>query len=274
MSEPRLLERQRLLLRLLHALGTSVERLEFQNLLFLHGQEGSATAAYEFVPNRMGAFSFTADADRRKLVERGLLAHDEHDWRLTGAGEEAIAPIADAHLADFARRHRDLHGDALVAEARRRFPRLVAEPAAVATLGYQERSIESYLNRLASAGVTLLCDVRRNPLSRKFGFSKRTLATCCDGVGIRYEHLPELGIASEQRRGLETQAQYDALFAEYRRTSLPQQTDALARIATWVKGGERIALTCYEKLPEQCHRHAVAEALEATFGKGFAARHL
>jgi uncharacterized protein (DUF488 family) len=120
----------------------------------------------------------------------------------------------------------------------------------------------------------LLCDARRNPISRKYGFSKGTLSKGCEGVGIRYEHLPELGIASEQRQSLETQADYDALFAEYERTSLPQQTEILAKIARWVRAGERVALTCYERLPQQCHRHCVAEALEGTFGKRFAAKHL
>ena len=120
----------------------------------------------------------------------------------------------------------------------------------------------------------MLCDVRRNPLSRKYGFSKGTLAKGCEGVGVRYEHLPELGIPSDQRRGLETQADYDELFAEYERTSLPHQNQALATIAHWVRAGERVALTCYELLPEQCHRHCVAEALESSFGKGFAAQHL
>ena len=126
--------------------------------------------------------------------------------------------------------------------------------------------LESYLNRLLRAGVTLLCDVRRNPLSRKYGFSKGTLSKACEGVGIRYEHLPELGIASEERRELETQADYDALFAEYERESLPKQTAALAKIRGWVEAGERVALTCFERLPHQCHRHCVAEALDQRGG--------
>jgi uncharacterized protein (DUF488 family) len=144
----------------------------------------------------------------------------------------------------------------------------------VQTLGYEGHTLESYLNVLLRGGVTLLCDVRRNPLSRKYGFSKSALARGCENVGVRYEHLPELGIASEKRRSLETQADYDALFAEYERTSLPTQGEALTRIAEWVRQGERVALTCYEHLPHQCHRHCVAEALAERFGDDFAARHL
>ena len=252
------------------------------------------------MPYRLGALSFTSYADRRKLVERGLLADDEEDWRLTEDGRKAIGRTTDPELSAFARRHRDLRGDALVAETYRRFPyyatrseiservlrgdsaalerieaaRPVGRLAAVSTLGYEGRTLESYLNELLRPGVTLLCDTRRNAISRKYGFSKSTLSNGCEGVGIRYEHLPELGIASEQRRSLETQADYDALFAEYERTNLPQQTETLAKIAGWVKAGERVTLTCYERLPQHCHRHCVAEALESTFGREFAARHL
>jgi uncharacterized protein (DUF488 family) len=93
-------------------------------------------------------------------------------------------------------------------------------------------------------------------------------------MDIRYEHLPELGIASEQRRSLKTQEDYDALFMEYEREHLPQQGAALSKIAEWVRSGERVALTCYERLPQRCHRHCVAEALENKFGKEFATNHL
>jgi hypothetical protein len=298
-AAPVLFERQRLLLGLLDALGGKAGRLDFQKLLFLYCQEGGIAGAYDFVPYRFGAFSFTSYADRRKLVERGLLADDD-DWQLTEDGRKAIGRMADLQVSAFARRHRNLRGDALVAETYRRFPyyatrsevsqqvlrgdvgalerieaaRPVGKPAAVSTIGYEGRTLERYLNDLLRSGVTLLVDARRNPISRKYGFSKGTLSKCCEGVGIRYQHLPELGIASEQRQTLETQADYDALFAEYERTTLPQQTEALAKIAAWVGAGERIALTCYERLPQQCHRHCVAEALEGTFGKGFAATHL
>jgi uncharacterized protein (DUF488 family) len=140
--------------------------------------------------------------------------------------------------------------------------RPVATSPGLCTIGYEGSTLENYLNRLLRAGVTLLCDVRRNPLSRKYGFSKGTLSHACENVGIRYEHLPELGIASDQRRELNTQEDYDALFEIYERDSLPHQTAALARIRSWINEGYRVALTCFEKLPHQCHRHCVAEALE------------
>jgi uncharacterized protein (DUF488 family) len=144
----------------------------------------------------------------------------------------------------------------------------------LATIGYEGLTLESYLNKLLRAGVTVLCDVRRNAISRKYGFSKSTLSMGCEGVGIRYEHLRELGIVSDKRRNLETQADYDALFAEYERESLPKQGAAIGQIHCLIESGERVALTCYERLPQQCHRRCVAEAVAKAHGSRLKAQHL
>ena len=297
-----LFDRQKRLLALLDALGGSVPSLDFQKLLFLYCQEAEETPTYEFVPYRFGGFSFTSYADKRRLIERDLLGNQEQAWILTESGKAAAVVSAPVRLSmnRFAARHVGLHGDALVAEAYRRHPYYAirsemadrvlardaetlatiakAQPAAgragLCTIGYEGRSLEGYLNLLIRCGVTLLCDVRRNALSRKYGFSKSTLAKGCEGVGIRYEHLPELGIASEDRRGLKTQADYDALFTDYKCRSLPRLQDALATIRSWVKKGERVALTCFERRPEQCHRQCVAEVLERSFGRTFTPLHL
>jgi hypothetical protein len=297
-----LFDRQKRLLALLNALGGSVGSLDFQKLLFLYCQEVEEVPSYEFVPYRFGGFSFTSYADKRKLIASGLLEDEERSWKLTEAGRQAVTLTGTVRMKmdQFSRQRAGLRGDALVAEAYRKHPwhatrsemaeRVLAGDAAalaaieaarpaagqpgVCTIGYEGKSLEDYLNRLLRQGVTLLCDVRRNPLSRKYGFSKGTLSKGCEGVGIRYEHLPELGISSDDRRELHTQADYDALFATYERDSLPQQTAALERIRAWVAAGERVALTCYELLPHQCHRHCVAEALEQQFGQTFSPTHL
>jgi len=299
-TTPMLFSRQRQLLQLLDALGGTSCMLDFQKLLFLYCQESSTgEAPYDFVPYKFGAFSFTSYADRRKLIERGLL-EDEDGWQITAEGRKIIGRTMDMQLAAFAKRHRGLHGDALVADTYRRFPffatrseiaervlkgdddalarikavRTKATGPALSTIGYEGHTLESYLTILLKSGVTLLCDVRRNPMSRKYGFSKNTLARGCEGVGIRYEHLPELGIASEQRQSLDTQADYDALFADYERTWLPKQGSALKQIQGWIEAGERVTLTCYEHQPNQCHRHCVAEALAGKASKHLTAKHL
>lgn len=293
-------ERQRILLQLLSALGGSVRNLEFQKMLFLYCEEPDSGRPYHFVPYKYGAFSFTSYADRRKLIALGLVAEDEGYWKLTDEGRRLAEASPDMLLASFIDRLDGLRGDDLVANTYRRFPyyatrseiadrllagdakalkriaeeKLKVEPRPLQTIGYEGHALESYLNALLRAGVTLLCDVRRNPMSRKFGFAKTTLSNACNGVGIRYEHLPELGIESDQRRELETQEDYDALFAVYERQCLPKQLEALDRIREWIAQGERVALTCYEHLPHKCHRHCVSNALEAMSNGQLKAGHL
>jgi uncharacterized protein (DUF488 family) len=203
-------------------------------------------------------------------------------------------------MGAFVRRYGTLRGYPLVAEVYRRYPYFAVRStildkvlptaderetvaracppkrgAGMVTVGYAGRSLEGYLNVLLLAGVTMLCDVRANPLSRKYGFSKGTLSLACEGVGIRYEHVPELGIPSANRQQLKVQADYDRLFTIYRRDVLPNQTVALERIGRWVADdGQLVALTCYERLPEQCHRHCVADALEQRFGVLLSPSHL
>ena len=294
-------ERQARLLVFLDALGGRIGALDFQKLLFLFCQE-QLTATYEFVPYSYGGFSFTSYADKRRLIERDFLVNDEHAWELTSAGRAAsVVSIFERTSWDqFAARYRKLRGDDLVCEAYRLYPyyairseiagRVLRKDSAaldaieaarpshgapgICTIGYEGRSLEGYLNRLIRAGVSLLCDVRRNPLSRKYGFAKNTLAKSCNGTGIRYEHVPELGIPSEDRKNLETQSDYDALFADYKKSSLPGKQESLNVIRRWVDEGERVALTCFELDPKQCHRHCVAEALFQTFGAAFEPTHL
>jgi hypothetical protein len=188
-------ERQRQLLGLLDALGGRAGNLDFQKLLFLYCQEPAVHPGYEFVPYRYGAFSFTCYADRRKLAERGLLANDEHNWELTDQGRRAVAGSRDRSTAAFAARHRSLRGDALVAEAYRRFP--------------------YYATRSEIAERVL----RGDPAALLRIDAERSVPESVSLSTIGYEG-----------RSLESQADYDALFAEYERTSLP-------RLGDWTSSG-------------------------------------
>ena len=300
-GSPRLYARQRRLLALLDALGGNASNTDFQKLLFLYCKElapanptVTAEGLYEFVPYGYGAFSFTCYADRRRLVERGLLMDDDRRWVLTEQGKHIASKAQSDSMRAFAHRYRGLRGDALIAETYRRHPyyairsdiaeqvlqddrtaldriesaRPEGTPSRLLTIGYEGRTLESYLNALLRAGVTLLCDVRRNAISRKYGFSKSTLAGACAGIGIRYEHLPELGIESRLRRGLTTEADLKTLFNAYERTVLPMCGGALEKIRAWLRSGESVALTCYEREAGRCHRHCIATTLGQVSDQG------
>ena len=286
-------ERQRLLLALLAANGGGLDKLDFQKILFLYTQTCEQEPSYEFVPFKKGCYSFTSVADKAKLADKGFLVESE-DWQLTDTGLKAARVPADvaAKLNTFSERRKHLRGESLVAHTYRQHPYwatrsriaetiLKEDAAALAaieqarpiraasklwSIGYEGRSLEGYLNAILRAGVSILCDVRKNPLSRKYGFSKKTLARVCSELDLRYEHLPQLGIESDERQELNDLADYQELFNKYQQTVLVNESAALDKIVAWIKDGESVAVTCYERLPEYCHRTRVARAVEKLIG--------
>jgi uncharacterized protein (DUF488 family) len=142
------------------------------------------------------------------------------------------------------------------------------------TIGYEGSSLEGYLNRLVKNGIRLLIDVRNNPLSMKFGFSKSQLKRYVESLGIAYLHIPEVGIISNQRQELNTQADYDALFSKYRKENLPKTKKAQERIYSLLEEHKRIALTCFEADICQCHRKHLAEAIERFSGFDYELKHI
>ena len=95
----------------------------------------------------------------------------------------------------------------------------------------------------------------------KYGFSKSQLRKYCTSLGIEYIHIPEVGIKSEQRQELNTQDDYDRLFAIYRKVNIPASITAQHQIVALVKHYHRIALTCFEANINQCHRKHLADAI-------------
>jgi uncharacterized protein (DUF488 family) len=130
----------------------------------------------------------------------------------------------------------------------------------VVTIGYQHRTVDQLIDGLAAADIEVLVDVRLTPLSRKPGLSKNRLAARLREAGIEYVHLPQLGNPRDNRaafrRGEESAA------ARYRVVlGTPEGQAALGqllRLATQ----QRVALMCFERDADQCHRSMVADALD------------
>jgi len=129
------------------------------------------------------------------------------------------------------------------------------------TIGYEGISIDEYLNKLILNDIKVLCDVRKNPLSMKYGFSKKQLKDYCSKLGIEYIHIPELGIQSNKRKNLKTDEDYNLLFEDYKTETLPFKRDFLVRIIELVRSYKRVALTCFESDHKHCHRNKVSEEL-------------
>lgn len=281
-------KRQKILLALLETFGGQLSRKKMQKLLFLYC-ETNDDPSYSFVPYKYGCYSFQAAADHTKLISKGLL-NDTESWSLSENVKTASTlTYADRqNLWELQRRFKDYSEDDLIRYVYITYPyyatrSVIAEScltdqemgvvntckkrgigSLIASIGYEGLSLENYLNRLISKDVKAVCDVRKNALSRKFGFSKGILKQTLESMDIEYFHIPQLGITSNKRKELKTQADYDALFNDYERTTLKQQADALNELNQILKKKKRVAILCYEKMPTQCHRTRIINALQKT----------
>ncbi len=278
--------RQRFLLVLLERSGGCLSKTDFQKLLFLSHKE-AGFSYYDFVPYHYGCFSFQAQSDIELLESFGWLEAKANSIRLLSKPENGLPHDVLIGIDDFTEDFVGYRGQKLLAYVYEQYPyyathskiaaevmhetayqkivterdRLKGQNKVIYTLGYEGLSFERYANLLLRNDVRLLCDLRKNPLSRKFGFSKGILGRLLPKLGIAYLHLPDLGIKSEMRQQLNTADDYARLFSVYSDT-LPQKKESLVLLETLLEMHERIALTCFEKAPHLCHRHCVSDYLE------------
>ncbi|WP_319591625.1 DUF488 family protein [uncultured Draconibacterium sp.] len=261
-----------------------------QKYLFLFTRR-QTKKAYDFIPYRYGCFSFHANQDLATMQKYGYVEIVQQDSgrfiRLKERGDYlSKLTIEDRQLMlETKENFGKLKQTDLIRYTYQKFP-YYATKSAIAnkllskeellnvekqkrsfdektlfSIGYEGISLEAYINKLIINDVRVLCDVRKNAFSQKYGFSKSQLKTACEGVGISYIHIPELGIISEKRKELKSQRDYDVLFDEYERTSLKDNHDALVKVREMLEKEKRLAVTCFEKNPAQCHRTRVANAL-------------
>ena len=285
-QKPTINYRQKTLIGLLSAFGGRLSRLDFQKYLFIYTHEFQKEPDFEFVPYKFGCFSFQSYADRRRLIEIGAIS-DTDEWILQNDSRDHKSLFDEDQFDVLYERYAALKGNDLVQHVYRRYPYYAinseiaselmtpAELKAIQaekpcdaapcffTIGYEGSSFEGYLNRLIKNNVRVLVDVRRNPLSRKYGFSKKTLSDTVQKMGIEYIHLPELGIASDKRQELNAQADYNRLFDAYEKYDLKKNRAALQGLFKTFLSHKRVAITCFEERVCMCHRGRIANALSS-----------
>lgn len=280
--------RRKVILALLELFGGELEKIRLQKLLFLFSQK-QGKPEYEFIPYKFGCYSYSANADLTTMVSKSYLTETNSSFIKKDEAKYLHLLKTDDQLK--LRTTISLYGkmdsDALMKHTYKNFPywainsvkassiltsselnnvqmqKSNSNKTTLFTIGYEGSSLEGYLNRLIKNGVQVLVDVRKNPLSMKFGFSKTLLKRYCESLGIQYMHFPEVGINSDQRQELKTQRDYDVLFEKYRADNLSRTTEAQVNILKILKSNKRIALTCFEADICQCHRKHLAEAIVA-----------
>ncbi|RKZ01802.1 hypothetical protein DRQ21_09945 [Candidatus Fermentibacteria bacterium] len=286
-----LYKRHKLLLALLEAFGSSVGAVDYMKYLFLLSQK-QRSPSYHFVPHRFGCFSYQAYADKRSLIRKGLL-EDSDVWELTSAGHGMLKELEESNSAAVTSVKREFgrySGNELIRYVYSQFPfyalnseiagdllsdsenamieltRPEYSGSALQSIGYEGLSLDEYLVRLFKAGTEVLVDVRKNAFSMKYGFSKKTLKSSTEALGMKYIHFPSLGIEGAKRKKLYTQKDYDDLFDDYERNVLQYRKQELDSLAEMVNSGTRIAVTCYEANQAQCHRTIVAREISRLTG--------
>ena len=141
----------------------------------------------------------------------------------------------------------------------------------LATIGYEQTSLDDFIGALTGAGVQQIIDVREVPISRKRGFSKRALADALGSAGIGYAHIkalggPKPGRDAARRGDLVTFRRiYNTHLASDEAKAALDQAGAMA-------ASMPSCLMCFERDYVDCHRQIVAAALAER--DGFQVRHL
>ena len=141
------------------------------------------------------------------------------------------------------------------------------------TIGFTKHSAEGFFNKLRSANVTRLVDVRLNNVSQLAAFAKRDdlryfLRELCDAT---YVHEPLLAPTQELLDGLK---KHKGRWVDYERGFLALMADR--QIENQVPKelfDDTTVLLCSEHTAERCHRRLVIEYLNDRWG-GVEAVHL
>jgi len=125
------------------------------------------------------------------------------------------------------------------------------------TIGYEQAKPAAVLRELKRAKIDLLVDTRAIAASRRPGFSKRQLAAALDEAGIAYLHLQKLGTPAEGRQAARS-GDIEKLWRIYdRHIKTADAREALDELLALIKSGKRLALLCYCRDPNACHRSRI-----------------
>lgn len=125
------------------------------------------------------------------------------------------------------------------------------------SVGYEGLEVDGLIDRLVSARVTLVVDVRLNPISRRSGFSRKSLSRRLDAAGIEYRHDASLGNPPENRDSFR---RGDGSEGRLRmREILSHGSNAALKRLIDDARGRRVAVLCFERGAQRCHRQVITD---------------
>jgi len=140
------------------------------------------------------------------------------------------------------------------------------------TIGFTNKKAEEFFEKLRTAGVKRVVDVRLNNISQLAGFSKKDdlryfLRAIAD---IDYVHLPELAPTKEM---LEAYKKFKGDWSVYENEFLELMERRRIETTIAMDVIDNGCLLCSEDKPHHCHRRLVAEYLQSRWPQ-VAVRHL
>lgn len=130
-------------------------------------------------------------------------------------------------------------------------------PGRIYSIGYEGLDPGRFVEHLISHRVTLVVDVRLNPVSRKPGFSKKSLSARLEAAGIDYRHDAALGNPPDNRDSFRT-GDGDIGRRRMRELLSNGSGPALQRLVDDAQA-RHVAVLCVERGPQRCHRHVVTD---------------
>jgi uncharacterized protein (DUF488 family) len=225
---------------------------------------------YHFIPHHYGPFSNVCYTDISTLQKEGYIIEKEKKIELTEKGKVALKGIDQKATLKINRVIRKFDSDKeIMVYVYRKFPdytirskllppqKNVKYEPGLFTIGYEGRDIDLFLNILIQNAIDVLVDVRKNPFSMKFDFTKNSLKNYLENSEIQYLHIPELGIEGEKRKDLLTLKDYEKLFEYYEKTTIKDNPELLDNIVE-LSRSHRVALMCFEADVNMCHRGIIA----------------
>ena len=149
----------------------------------------------------------------------------------------------------------------------------MGEKPLVFTIGFTKTSANRFFDRLKSAGVSKVLDVRLHNTSQLSGFAKADdLAYFLKSIAnIDYEHVPILApedeMLSEFRKGKGAWSVYSEKFLRLM-ASRKIEEKLLPRAL------DHTCLLCSESTPHHCHRKLVCDYLNEKWGNALSVTHL
>jgi uncharacterized protein (DUF488 family) len=238
--------------------------------------------SYDFVPYKYGPYSFILQKDLDYLVKNNFLIFKQNKYQANNPNYINITPKRRDILNSIISRYSMFSTKKLMQYVYREYPQFAIKSCkadsilsaveiseiktqipdttnpSLFTIGYEGKSIDKYLSYLVFSGIKVLIDVRANAISMKPEFNLKQLENFCNLMDIKYIHIPELGISSEQRKAIKDKK---ILFKDFRTKLTNNGSYYLNKIRELAITYKRIALTCFEANPEECHRSIVAKII-------------